>query len=169
MDTAMRVTRFSAKPEFVIALVVVMLWLNLNACSGKPPENGASTHQPVTESPAVAVIAAEKLYTEAYLHRNWEAAAALLASDYYVNGEGIEGDFAKLKLEFPKIRLLDYHVLSEPHVKSLAPDLALYNDTGTMRETYAGRDISGHYWHGDIWVRRNGRWLLLVEHEVRLR
>ena len=165
----MRVKRFTVKPESVIGLVVVMLCLDLNACSGKPPETSTSAHQPVTESPAAAVIAAEKLYAEAYLHRDWKAAAVLLAPDYYVNAEGVEGDFAKLKEEFPKIQLFDYQVLSEPRVKSLAPDLALYNDTETMRETYAGRDISGHYWHGDIWVRRNGRWLLLVEQEGRLR
>jgi len=35
-----------------------------------------------------------------------------------------------------------------------------------MRETYGDRDISGRYWHGDIWLRRDGRWVLLVEQEV---
>jgi hypothetical protein len=37
-----------------------------------------------------------------------------------------------------------------------------------MRETYAGQDISGRYWSSDVWVRRGGRWLLLVEQELPL-
>lgn len=118
---------------------------------------------------AQQVIAAENRYTQAYLHRDWTAASALLSSDYYGNAEGFEGDLAKLEHEFPKIHLFHYEVVSTPQLKLLGPDMVLYNDIATVRETYGERDVSGRYWHGDIWVRRDGRWLLLVEQEAWLR
>ncbi len=37
-----------------------------------------------------------------------------------------------------------------------------------MQETFDGEDISGRYC-SNVWVLRKGRWLLLVEQEVRLR
>ena len=51
-------------------------------------------------------------------------------------------------------------------MKLLAPDLALVNYVMWMRETYDGKDMSGRYWYSQIWVRREGRWLLLVEQEL---
>jgi hypothetical protein len=133
------------------------------------PGPRATASQSDANSVAAQIIAAEDRYTQAYLRRDWEAASALLAPDYYANAEGFEGDRTKLEREFPKIHLLHYEVVSTPHLKLLAPDLVLYNDVATMRETYGERDISGRYWHGDIWVRRNDRWVLLVEQEVWLR
>ncbi len=141
------------------ALLFVLFWLQPVAARGAED----------LDSVKAAVIAAESRYIQAYLHRDWAAAAALIAPDYYANVEGFEGDLAKLREEFPKIQLFDYQVISAPHLKRLAADLVLYNDIATVRETYAGRDTSGRYWHGDIWVRRNGRWLLLVEQEVGLK
>lgn len=140
-------------------LLFVLFWLQPVAARGAED----------LDSVKAAVIAAESRNTQAYLHRDWAAAAALIASDYYANVEGFEGDLAKLKEEFPKIQLFDYQVISGPHLKRLAADLVLYNDIATVRETYAGRDTSGRYWHGDIWLRRNGRWFLLVEQEVGLK
>jgi hypothetical protein len=54
-------------------------------------------------------------------------------------------------------------------MRTYCADVVLYNDVAAMRETYGDHDISGRYWHGDIWVRRDGRWALLVEQEVWLR
>jgi hypothetical protein len=82
-------------------------------------------------------------------------------------GRGSSGIFTALQREFPKIHLSEFH-LERQRVKPLSPDLILVNDTFTMRETYAGQDISGRYWSSDVWVRRGGRWLLLVEQELPL-
>jgi hypothetical protein len=38
-----------------------------------------------------------------------------------------------------------------------------------MQETFDGEDISGRYCASNVWVLRKGRWLLLVDQEVRVR
>ena len=92
----------------------------------------------------------------------------MVAPDYYGTGEGLEWDFAALQREFPKIQLSDLYV--EPqNVRRLAPNPILINDDLTMHETHAGQNVSGRYCSGDIWVRRAGRWFLLVEQEVPLK
>jgi len=132
--------------------------------------SAASNHAGASgeDSIVAEAVALDRQLTEVYLHRDWPALAAIVAPDYYGTGEGFEWDFAALQREFPKIQLSDFHI-ERQHVKRLAPDLILINDVLTMREIYAGQNISGRYWSGDIWVRRDGRWLLLVEQEVPLR
>jgi mannose-6-phosphate isomerase-like protein (cupin superfamily)/ketosteroid isomerase-like protein len=155
--------------------IVYLSVKSTSARGGLPIDAATATRSPQsagqsdTNSLAAEIIAAEDRYSQAYIHHDWAGASALLAPDYYGNAEGFEGDRTKLEQEFRKIRLLEYNVVSTPHLKLLAPDIVLYNDVVTMRETYGDRDISGRYWHGDIWVRRDGRWLLLVEQEVWLR
>jgi hypothetical protein len=98
----------------------------------------------------------DRALTGAYLQRDWRALSGLVAPEYYGAGQGFEWDFAALQREFPKIHLSEFH-LERQRVKPLSPDLILVNDTFTMRETYAGQDISGRYWSSDVWVRRGGR------------
>jgi hypothetical protein len=106
--------------------------------------------------------------TEVYLRQDWAALEKMTAPDYSGFALDEQWDFAALKREFPKIHLQDFHVESQ-QIKSLSPDLVLVSDVLMMHETYAGQDISGRYWSSDIWVRRNGKWLLLVEQEVPLK
>jgi len=134
------------------------------AGSAAPNLAGASDEDSIVAEAA----ALDRRLTQIDLSRDWPALEAIVAPDYYGTGEGFEWDFAALQREFPKIQLSDLHV-ERQNVKRLAPDLILVNDVLTMRETYGGQNISGRYWSGDIWVRRNGRWLLLVEQEVPLR
>ncbi len=124
---------------------------------------GASSDDVIAEGATL-----DRRLTDIYLHRDWPALAAIVAPDYYGTGEGFEWDFAALQREFPKIQLSELHV-ERQHVKRLAPDLIVVNDILTMRETYGNQNISGRYWSGDIWVKRDGRWLLLVEQEIPLK
>ena len=113
------------------------------------------------------VLARDHEYSKAWLQADWKAVAALVAPEYWGVGDDFSWDFAKLKQEFPKAKALEYEN-EAPRLKRLGPDLVLINRVTRMRETYAGADISGRYWISEIWVRRNGRWLLLVEQEVLL-
>jgi hypothetical protein len=106
--------------------------------------------------------------SEAYLRQDWAALEKMVAPDYAGLALDEQWDFAALKREFPKIHALEYKV-ERQQVKRLSPDLMLVSDVFTMRETYDGQDISGHYWSSDVWVRRKGKWLLLVEQEVPLK
>jgi hypothetical protein len=88
----------------------------------------------------------------------------MVAPDYYVF-DGAGGNIARLREAFPKIKTLGYKQ-EQPYVKILSADLVLVNHLMQMRETYDGKDMSGRYWYSQIWVRREGRWLLLVEQEL---
>jgi hypothetical protein len=93
--------------------------------------------------------------------------ATIVAPEYLAAGDGFSWDLAKLGEEFPKTRALA-HKNEVPHLKVLGPGLVLLYRATTMRETYAGADISGRYWISEIWTLGDGRWLLLVEQEIPL-
>jgi hypothetical protein len=112
--------------------------------------------------------ALDRQLTEVYLRQDWTALEKIVAPDYSGFAADEQWDFAALKREFPKIHLIDLHV-ERQQVKRLGPDLILVSDVFSMHETYAGQDISGRYWSSDIWVRRHGKWRLLVEQEVPLK
>jgi ketosteroid isomerase-like protein len=117
-----------------------------------------------SESVVAEVLARDHEYAEAWRRGDWPAIEAMIAPDYYVF-DGAGGGIARLREEFPKIKLLEYKS-EQPHVQILAPDLVLVNYVMQMRETYDGKDMSGRYWYSQIWIRREGRWLLLVEQEL---
>lgn len=132
------------------------------------------TGQPVASQQTVSDDSTElgstldRRLTDAYHRRDWVTLQSLVAPDYAGITEDFEWDFASLQREFHKIRLVDSKI-ERQRIKRLAPDLILVNDIFTMHETFDGEDISGRYNSSDVWVRRNGHWLLLIEQEVRLR
>jgi len=137
------------------AAVALLLMLSLSGC----------THQPDANAQGGALDAT---LTDAYLRKDWAALSAIIAPDYYASGDGFEWGFADLQREFPKIQLADFHI-ERQRVKQLAPGVLLVSDVATVRETYGGQDISGRYLSTDVWVQRDGKWLLLVEQEIPLK
>jgi hypothetical protein len=129
---------------------------------------GSRSSSPQSTDSAAEGAALDQQLTEVYLRQDRVALEKIVAPDYSGFTADEQWDFSALKREFPKIHLADMHV-ERQQVKRLGPDLILVNDVLTMHETYAGQDISGRYWTSDIWVRRNGKWLLLVEQEVPLK
>lgn len=129
---------------------------------------GSQSSSPQSADSSAEAAALDHQLTEAYLRQDWAALEKIVAPDYSGFTADEQWDFSALKREFPKIHLADLNV-ERQQVKRLGPDLILASDVLTMHETYAGQDISGRYWTSDIWVRRNGKWLLLVEQEVPLR
>jgi hypothetical protein len=134
----------------------------LVACAGNPSVRVDSSATVESQ-----VLARDREYSEAWLRGDWEAVAGIVAPEYWGAGSDFSWDLARLKEEFPKAKAMAYRN-EAPHVKGLGPGLVLLNRVTTMRETYAGADISGRYWISEIWVRRDGRWLLLVEQEIPL-
>lgn len=126
--------------------------------------------QPASANTDVSAKGAEldRRLTEAYLRKDWTALEKFIAPDYAGFTPDEHWDFAGLKREFAKILMTDFHV-ERQQVRGISPDMILVNDVLTMKESYAGQDISGRYWTSDVWVRRNGKWLLLVEQEVPLK
>jgi hypothetical protein len=124
---------------------------------------------PLEPTPAVkaAVLGASARLTQIYEARDLGALIALVAPDYLGSAPGFEWDLAKLKEEFPKIHLHEFHG-ETPTLKQLAPNLVLLNQDASIRESYDGQDISGRYRMTTIWVHRGGHWCLLFEQEIPL-
>ena len=76
-------------------------------------------------------------------------------------------DRAALQREFPRIRMQSFH-RDSAIVKALGAGVVLLNEDATMRETYAGKDISGRYRMTTAWAFREGRWRLVFEQEIPL-
>jgi hypothetical protein len=133
-------------------------------CLAKTNSREVSMDDDVTE----VGVNLDKQLAEAYHQGNWAQLERLVAPDYSGITEDFEWDFASLKREFPKIRLSEWRI-ERQRIKRLASDLILVNNIFWMQETFDGQDISGRYCSSNVWVRRNERWLLLVEQEVRLR
>lgn len=121
----------------------------------------------VTAAVRAKILALSDDLTRIYKEGDWSSLSSLVASDYLGSAPGFEWDLARLKAEFPKIRLTGCRVEGAT-VKALAPGLVLLNQDATLQETYDGHDISGHYRFTTIWARRDGRWRLLFEQEVPL-
>jgi Domain of unknown function (DUF4440) len=116
---------------------------------------------------AAEVLDLDRRYWDGMRAGNWAAVASLIAPEYYGVGATFELNLEQLKLAFPKIKLLSYH-LEPPRVKQVGPDLVVVSYVGSMRESFDGQDNSGRYWYSTTWTRRDNRWQLLVEEEVRV-
>jgi len=130
----------------------------------------AGFHWPDASSADVTSLGAalDQQLSDVYLRQDWAALEKFVAPDYAAFAPDIQWDLAALKREFPKIHLRGYHV-ERQQIKRISGDAILIVDIGTMQESYDGQDISGRYWTSDVWVRRDGKWLLLVEQEVPLK
>lgn len=164
-------------PAIVLLLSAVPTFSVAVGC-GTPPgvrssQNASGLDADVPVPPEVpAVVRTEILelsdeVTRIYKRGDWPALASLVAPDYLGCAPGVEWDLAKLKVEFPKIRLIDYRAEGAT-VKALAPGLILLNQDGLLKEAYDGQDVSGRYRFTTIWARREGRWRLLFEQEIPL-
>jgi ketosteroid isomerase-like protein len=115
---------------------------------------------------------AERKWNAAILSRDHEIAAQHLAPEYRLI-IGIEDQpLHFLPREEWLAQLPNYRIhrqqLHEMHV-SVWGDVAVatlnYSQTA---EPFNGRDISGKFLISDVWVRRDGRWLVAERHSSRL-
>jgi len=140
--------------RFIIAALLVGVLLTVSGCKSNAVES--------SEDIVARGAELDRALNDAYLQRDWRALSSMVAPDYYGVTREIEWDYAKLEREFSKIHLTEFH-LEKQHVKRLGPDQIMVNDIFTMRETYGGQDTSVRGVSSLIWIRRGGRWLLLVE------
>jgi len=136
---------------------LLVLWVAAAGCRQHP-----SAHNDEDE-----VLRRDHAYKEAFQRSDWPAVQKLVAPEYLGLVPEARWDVTQLAREFPKIKLRGYRD-ETPTLKRLGPEEMLVSQVSALDETYDGRDISGRYWVSCVWVRRAGRWLLLVEQEVPL-
>src|SRR5262245_53279147 len=105
-----------------------------------------------------AITDLEKSAWEAYKNKQADAFKALMSKDYYgVYAEGmktLDGELA----DMAKSDLRDYS-FSDVKVVFPHPKMAVMIYKVTVQATADGKDVSGTYNSGSVWVHQGGKWV----------
>src|SRR5438034_4103720 len=113
-----------------------------------------------------AITDLEKSAWEAYKNKQADAFKKLLSKDYYgVYAEGIKN----LDREVADMANTDLREYSLADMKVVFPstDVAVITYKTTIQQTSDGKDMSGTYNSGSIWVKKGGKWLEVFHTEVK--
>src|SRR5262245_59638052 len=100
----------------------------------------------------------EKSAWEAYKNKQADAFKALMSKDYYgVYAEGVKSLDAELA-DMAKSDLRDYS-FSDVKVVFPHPKVAVLTYKAKIQATSEGKDMSGTYNSGSVWVQQGGKWV----------
>jgi hypothetical protein len=142
---------------FCVTLIAVAPVCFAQAGPAKPAKS-ASNETVITDL--------EKSAWEAYKNKQADAFKKLLSKDYYgVYAEGIKN----LDREVADMANTDLREYSLADVKVVFPstDVAVITYKTTIQQTSEGKDMSGTYNSGSIWVKKGGKWLEVFHTEVK--
>ena len=119
-----------------------------------------------------AVREAEQQWNAAILRRDADAASQFMAPEYQLL-VGIEGrDLSRFPLQV-WLNALPNYVIHRQIIHDM--NVSLWGDVAVATLAYSqdaepwnGRDISGNFMITDVWVFRDGRWLVAERHSSRL-
>jgi hypothetical protein len=105
-----------------------------------------------------AITDLEKSAWEAYKNKRADAFKALMSKDYYgVYAEGVKNLDAEVA-DMAKSDLREYS-FADMKVVFPRPKLAVVTYKATVQATSDGKDISGTYNSGSIWVEKGKKWI----------
>ena len=140
------------KRAFILCCITVIVAAPICFAQASPskPAKSAANEATITDL--------EKSAWEAYKNKQADAFKALMSKDYYgVYTEGmktLDGELA----DMAKSDLRDY---SHTDVKVVfpRPGVAVITYKATVQATAAGKDISGTYNSGSVWLKQGAQWL----------
>lgn len=105
-----------------------------------------------------AIVAMEKQAWDAFKNKQPDAFKALMTSTYasvYANGiKDVGGELTDMKA----IEFRSYN-FTNTKVAYPTPDVAVLTYVCAVQASYNGKDISGDYNSGSVYVKQNGKWL----------
>jgi hypothetical protein len=113
-----------------------------------------------------AITDLEKSAWESYKNKQADAFKKLMSKDYYgTYAEGIKN----LDMEVADMAKTDLREYSLADMKVVFPgtDVAVITYKTTIQQTSEGKDMSGTYNSGSIWVKKGGKWLEVFHTEVK--
>jgi hypothetical protein len=117
---------------------------------------GKSSPKPGTNESAISDL--EKAAWEAYKNKQADAFKALMSKDYYgVYAEGMKNLDAELA-DMAKSDLRDYS-FADVKVIFPHPKVAVVTYKATVQATHGGKDISGTYNSGSVWIKQGKKWV----------
>jgi len=140
------------KKPSILCLMTLLAITPVCFGQGKPAKAGKSAANESTISDL------EKSAWEAYKNKQADAFKALMSKDYYgVYAEGmktLDGELAAM----PKSDLREYS-FSDIKVVFPHPKMAVMTYKVTVQATADGKDVSGTYNSGSVWVQEGGKWV----------
>jgi hypothetical protein len=142
---------------FCVTLIVVAPVCLAQASSAKPAKSASNE---------TAITDLERSAWEAYKNKQADAFKKLMSKDYYgAYAEGIKNLDAEVA-DMAKADLRDYS-LANMKVVFPSTDVAVITYKSTIQQTSEGKDMSGTYNSGSIWVKKGGKWLEVFHTEVK--
>ncbi len=140
------------KKPFILCCITLLAIAPVYFSQGKPAKAGKSAANEST------ITDLEKSAWEAYKSKQADAFKALMSKDYYgVYAEGVKTLDAELA-DMAKSDLRDYS-FSDIKVVFPHPKMAVMTYKAKLQATADGKDISGTYNSGSVWVQQGGKWV----------
>ncbi len=140
------------KKPFILCCITLFAIAPVCFSQGKPAKAGKFAANESTISDL------EKSAWEAYKNKQVDAFKALMSKDYYgVYAEGVktlEGEVTGMA----KSDLRDYS-FSDIKVVFPHPKMAVMTYKAKVQATADGKDVSGTYNSGSVWVQQGGKWV----------
>jgi len=140
------------KKPSILCCITLLAIAPVCVCQGKPEKAGKSTANEST------ITDLEKSAWEAYKNKQADAFKALMSKDYYgVYSEGmktLDGE----AVDMAKSDLREYS-LSDIKVVFPHPQMAVMIYKVKVQATAEGKDISGTYNSGSVWIQQAGKWV----------
>src|SRR5215468_1255154 len=140
------------KRPFILFCVTLLAIAPVCFIQAKPEKAGKSAANEST------ITDLEKSAWEAYKNKQADAFKALMSKEYYgVYAEGIK----TLDVEVADMAKSDLHDYSFSDVKVVFPHpkMAVITYKVKMHETADGKDVSGTYNSGSVWIQQGGKWV----------
>ena len=142
---------------FCVTLIAVVSVCLAQASPAKPAKSASNE---------TAITDLETSAWEAYKNKQADAFKKLMSEDYC--GEYAEGikNLDREVADMAKTDLRDYS-LADMKVVFPSADVAVITYKTTIQQTSEGKDMSGTYNSGSIWVKKGGKWLEVFHTEVK--
>jgi len=142
---------------FCVTLIAVVSVCLAQASPAKPAKSASNE---------TAITHLETSAWEAYKNKQADAFKKLMSEDYC--GEYAEGikNLDREVADMAKADLRDYS-LADMKVAFPSTDVAVITYKSTIQQTSEGKDMSGTYNSGSIWVKKGGKWLEIFHTEVK--
>jgi hypothetical protein len=140
------------KRSFCLCCVTLLAIAPICLVQAKPAKEGKSADNEST------ITDLEKSAWEAYKNKQADAFKALMSKDYYgVYAEGVKNLDAELA-DMAKTDLREYS-FADVKVVFPHPKVAVMTYKATMQASADGKDVSGTYNCGSVWVERGKKWV----------
>jgi uncharacterized protein DUF4440 len=140
------------KKPFILCCITLLAVAPVYFSQGKPAKAGKSGANESTISDL------EKSAWEAYKNKQADAFKALMSKEYYgVYPEGMKTLDAEVA-DMPQTDLRDYS-FSDVKVVFPHPKMAVMIYKAKVQAAAGGKDMSGTYNCGSVWVQQGGKWV----------